>query len=271
MTDTRFLPMGTELFIAIWAVLDGMPGENVTIEQDKEFRRKAMSHLVKIMPTPDKFPAGGAPDEGHPHLIFGEFQSDKYPTTPRGKVPLSVKDKTAQDLLWVYAQRRRGIDKKFSEDLEIALKAQGYVQPAPRDQSAVDWSVVRDAIVDTCDEEGIGGAEALASSFKIHGLLVDHDDDPTLFSLPVMVMPPLNGDLAYILGAMIMHTCPLAHEYRNDGADIRAKTEAEQAFILHKMLTYYFADPVNWQKAWIADVKALLERRRAAVAATTMT
>jgi hypothetical protein len=28
------------------------------------------------------------------HLIDGEFQSDKYPTTPRGKVPLSCKDVT---------------------------------------------------------------------------------------------------------------------------------------------------------------------------------
>ena len=26
------------------------------------------------------------------HLIGGEFQSDKYPTIPRGKVPLSVQD-----------------------------------------------------------------------------------------------------------------------------------------------------------------------------------
>jgi len=44
------------------------------------------------------------------HIIDGEFQSDKYPTTPRGKVPLSVKDPTAQDLLWEYAQRRRAVD-----------------------------------------------------------------------------------------------------------------------------------------------------------------
>ena len=27
----------------------------------------------------------------------GKFQSDKYPTCPAGKVPLSVEDKTAQD------------------------------------------------------------------------------------------------------------------------------------------------------------------------------
>ncbi len=60
------------------------------------------------------------------HLIDGEFQSDKYPTTPRGKVPLSVKDPTAQDLLWEYAQRRRSVDAEFSDDLEAALLAAGY-------------------------------------------------------------------------------------------------------------------------------------------------
>lgn len=60
------------------------------------------------------------------HIIDGEFQSDKYPTTPRGKVPLSVKDPTAQDLLWEYAQRRRKVDAEFSDDLEAALKAAGY-------------------------------------------------------------------------------------------------------------------------------------------------
>jgi len=60
------------------------------------------------------------------HLIDGEFQSDKYPTCPRGKVPLSTKDKTAQDLLWEYAQRRRAVDAEFSDDLEAALKAQGF-------------------------------------------------------------------------------------------------------------------------------------------------
>ena len=63
------------------------------------------------------------------HVIDGEFQSDKYPTTPRGKVPLSVKDKTAQDLLWEYAQRRRAVDAEFSDDLETALRAAGFSPP----------------------------------------------------------------------------------------------------------------------------------------------
>jgi hypothetical protein len=56
----------------------------------------------------------------------GQFQSDKYPTCPAGKVPLSVKDKTAQDLLWRYAQRRRVVDAEFSDDLERALRGAGY-------------------------------------------------------------------------------------------------------------------------------------------------
>jgi len=60
------------------------------------------------------------------HIIDGEFQSDKYPTTPRGKVPLSIKDPSAQDLLWEYAQRRRSVDAEFSTDLETALKAAKY-------------------------------------------------------------------------------------------------------------------------------------------------
>ncbi len=60
------------------------------------------------------------------HLIDGEFQSDKYPTTPRGKVPLSVKDPTAQDLLWEYASRREPIDAEFSADLRVALLASEY-------------------------------------------------------------------------------------------------------------------------------------------------
>lgn len=66
------------------------------------------------------------------HIIDGEFQSDKYPTTPRGKVPLSVKDTTAQDLLWQYAQRRRLVDAEFADDLEVCLLANGY-KPTARD------------------------------------------------------------------------------------------------------------------------------------------
>jgi hypothetical protein len=73
------------------------------------------------------------------HLIDGEFQSDKYPTCPRGKVPLSVKDPMAQPLLWLYAQWHRQKDAAFSDDLEMALIAAGY--SAPRWTYAAMWTV----------------------------------------------------------------------------------------------------------------------------------
>lgn len=76
--------------------------------------------------------------KARPHIdANGEFQSDKYPTCPPGKVPLSVKDPTAQDLLWDYAQRRRAVDAEFADDLEHALIAAGY-----RPQSTKPWGVM---------------------------------------------------------------------------------------------------------------------------------
>lgn len=67
-----------------------------------------------------------------PHIDKdGQFQSDEYPTCPPGKVPLSLKDPAAQDLLWAYAQRRRHVDAEFGDDLEFALKQAGY-QPTPQ-------------------------------------------------------------------------------------------------------------------------------------------
>jgi hypothetical protein len=65
------------------------------------------------------------------HIVNGQFQSDKYPTCPPGKVLLSVKDATAQDLLWEYAQRRRVVDAEFAADLESALRAAGYMPVCP--------------------------------------------------------------------------------------------------------------------------------------------
>jgi hypothetical protein len=65
------------------------------------------------------------------HIVNGRFQSDKYPTCPPGKVPLSVEDPSAQDLLWEYAQRRRSVDAEFADDLETALRAAGFEPRSP--------------------------------------------------------------------------------------------------------------------------------------------
>lgn len=75
------------------------------------------------------------------HIVDGEFQSDKYPTCPRGKVPLSTRDPMAQDLLWMYAQRRRAVDRAFADDLEQALLAKGYVRPATAGTTG-QWALI---------------------------------------------------------------------------------------------------------------------------------
>lgn len=66
-------------------------------------------------------------DHTGPHLVEGEFQSDKYPTCPRGHVPLSVKDPTAQPLLWLFAEacEREG-HPSFADALHKALLQAGY-------------------------------------------------------------------------------------------------------------------------------------------------
>lgn len=61
----------------------------------------------------------------------GKFQSDKFPTTPAGCVPLKTSDPMAQDLLWEYAKRRRILDQEFSADLQTALMDDGY-EPSSR-------------------------------------------------------------------------------------------------------------------------------------------
>lgn len=42
------------------------------------------------------------------------------------------------------------------------------------EQEAVDWSIVNEAVMDTSDENGVGGVNALEASFKHHGLFVVH-------------------------------------------------------------------------------------------------
>jgi hypothetical protein len=99
------------------------------IEETRRLARQELAWIMRRGTTQTDRDAAQAVHERRPHLIDGQFQSDKYPTTPRGKVPLSVKDATAQDLLWEYAQRRRAVDKEFADDLEEALRIAGYIKP----------------------------------------------------------------------------------------------------------------------------------------------
>lgn len=115
--------------------------EHDAVDHSEARRRQALGELVyptdelhseKVLQKLRKQPGSGSParpDPKHPHIVDGEFQSDKYPSCPPGKVPLSTKDPMAQDLLWLYAQRRRTVDAEFANDLEFALREKGYEFP----------------------------------------------------------------------------------------------------------------------------------------------
>ena len=60
-----------------------------------------------------------------------KIQSDKYPGTPPGKVPLSTSDADARDVLWIYAQRHIERDEEFAQDVLTALQHDGYDGPTP--------------------------------------------------------------------------------------------------------------------------------------------
>jgi hypothetical protein len=54
----------------------------------------------------------------------GEFQSDKYPTCPAGKFPISLEDPKGQDLVWRYASRTD--DTELGRDLQKCLMDKGF-------------------------------------------------------------------------------------------------------------------------------------------------
>lgn len=227
------------------------------------------------------------PDAGHPHLIDGEFQSDKYPTCPRGKVPLSVKDKTAQDLLWVYAQRRRAVDAEFAHDLEIALRAAGF---EPREQRTSEaQSKPRDAIeciVRAYKEEEQRTSEVLINAgsetrslliaFQEHLLnaltIGRHDDAPTKLrrtSLLARVEKVLRAQEATseATPAVEQAVIPVGgvseklHELLVSVADRRTSPNKACAKIAHFIVDLTEARDQQTQKAsppWLPELLALL-------------
>lgn len=73
------------------------------------------------------------------HLIDGEFQSDKYPWSHRGFVPLKLTDLIAQPVLWLYAVMRESVDHEFADDLREGLRLQGY---EPSEKTKEHWRLL---------------------------------------------------------------------------------------------------------------------------------
>lgn len=77
-------------------------------------------------------------------------------------------------------------------------------------------------------------------------------------------VPALDEELRFILGRPSFVVGSIAHMYRDDGAEIARKAEDEQAYVIHKMLGFYFADKATWRDAFSADITATIDRLRAA-------
>lgn len=76
-----------------------------------------------------------------------------------------------------------------------------------------------------------------------------------------MIFPTeLTPTLEDILGRPNFTCSPMAHLFRDAGADIPRKAEAEQAFVLHWMVKLYLAHGDDWKDQGAIE----LDRARAA-------
>lgn len=107
----------------------------------------------------------------------GKFQSDKYPTCPADKVPLSVNDPVAQPKLWDYADEHRVIDHEFSEDLQRRLLQVGYEPPASTLECDHCGGVAIEADADDLFTDGMG-EECETCGFPGHVSVCGDDEDP---------------------------------------------------------------------------------------------
>lgn len=100
-----------------------------------------------------------------------------------------------------------------------------------------------------------GGSERLLGVTAESEALTPLGDEVLL--IPAVMTPAV----AEILGTMIMTTCPIAHALRTyDGAQIRRKTEDEQAFVMHWFLRLAAEHGDGWREKANAHLHSILPR-----------
>jgi hypothetical protein len=86
---------------------------------------------------------------------------------------------------------------------------------------------------------------------------------------PALVFPTdLTGPIREVLGLPIFQTGPIAHGFRAAGHDIPPKVEAEQAFVLHRLLLLALKHGSEWRKFAADDIADMVEKAKAAEART---
>jgi hypothetical protein len=104
---------------------------------------EALSYLPLIAPPEPQPPD----DPARPHIVGCQFKSDKYGWCAPGFVALKTSNRISQPHLWAFAQDWRSEDPALADDLEFALRAQGYVPPTdagPEAGSGIRGTLVPD-------------------------------------------------------------------------------------------------------------------------------
>lgn len=87
----------------------------------------------------------------------------------------------------------------------------------------------------------------------------------------ISIPKELTPELRNILGMPNFVCAPYAHAFRKAGAEILAKAEAEQAFVLHWLLRKYQERGPDWRKAAGEELAAVIEKLKAAPPASPTT
>ena len=72
-----------------------------------------------------------------------------------------------------------------------------------------------------------------------------------------LILPPLDDDLAFILGTMCFQCITYAQMLRASGQKIETRAEAEQAAVIHWLLGFYFQHGAAWRNAAIKEAERL--------------
>lgn len=79
-----------------------------------------------------------------------------------------------------------------------------------------------------------------------------------------VVFPDINEDLVEILGRPNFTCSGIAELFRGNGADIKRKSENEQAFIIHWLIGVYLTHGSDWRLVAEAELKVIADKIKAA-------
>jgi len=86
-----------------------------------------------------------------------------------------------------------------------------------------------------------------------------------LFTAPQkpVVLPEINEDLVDILGRPNFTCSGIAGLFRRNGADIKRKSENEQAFVIHWLIGVYLTHGSEWRATAEAELKSIADKIKA--------